>query len=64
MQFDEARYVQEFIKKLRGARSLPDDLLERYGITLPATDMEIAAQIKAVRAYWNKTYLGSSFAAQ
>jgi hypothetical protein len=64
MPFDEARYVQEFIKKLRGARSLPDDLLERYAITLPATDAEIAAQVNAVRAYWNKTYAGSAFAAQ
>lgn len=64
MPFDEARYVQEFIKKLRGARSLPDDLLERYAITLPATDAQIAAQVSAVRAYWNKTYTGSAFAAQ
>jgi len=64
MQFDEARYVQEFIKKLRGARALPDDLLERYAITLPATDAQIAAQVSAVRAYWNKTYTGSAFAAQ
>jgi hypothetical protein len=64
MAFDEARYVQEFIKKLRGAHSLPDDLLARYAITLPAIDVEIAAQIKAVRAYWNKAYQGSSFAAQ
>ena len=54
MQFDEARYVQDFIKKLRGARTLPDDLLVRYAITLPATDAEIAAQVNAVRAYWNK----------
>jgi hypothetical protein len=64
MQFDEAHYVQEFIKKLRGARSLPDDLLARYAITLPAGDAEIAAQIKAVRAYWNKAAAGSTFAAQ
>ena len=26
----------------------------RYAITLPATDAEIAAQVSAVRAYWNK----------
>ena len=63
-QFDEARYVQEFIKKLRGARSLPDDLLARYAITLPATDPEIAARLKAVRVYWNKASGGSTHAAQ
>jgi hypothetical protein len=64
MQFDETRYVQDFIKTLRGARSLPDDLLARYAITLPATDPEISAQLKAVRAYWNKASSGGTFAAQ
>ena len=64
MPFDEARYVQDFIKKLRGARTLPDDLLPRYAITLPASDAEIAAQVRAVRAYWTKTYQGKSTAAQ
>ena len=64
MPFDEAAYVQDFIKKLRGASILPDDLLARYAITLPASDAEIAAQVKAVRAYWNKAYLGKSMAAQ
>ncbi|HET9967094.1 MAG TPA: hypothetical protein VFQ68_02590 [Streptosporangiaceae bacterium] len=64
MAFDEAAYVQDFIKKQRRASVLPDDLLVRYAITLPATDSEIAAQLKAVRAYWNKTYLGKSTAAQ
>ena len=64
MPFDESRYVQEFIKKLRGARTLPDDVLARYAITLPANDDEIAAQVKAVRAYWNKASSGSTFAAQ
>lgn len=64
MPFDEAAYVQDFIKKQRRASVLPDDLVARYAITLPATDSEIAAQLKAVRAYWNKTYLGKSTAAQ
>jgi hypothetical protein len=64
MQFDETRYVQEFIKGLRGARSLPDDVLARYAITLPATDAEIATQVRAVRAYWNKASSDSTFAAQ
>ena len=64
MSFDEARYIQDFIKKLRGTRTLPDDLLPRYAITLPAPDAEIAARVKAVRAYWNKSYQGASIAAQ
>src|ERR1022692_2921418 len=64
MPFDEARYVREFIKKLRGAHALPDDLLARYAITLPATDAEIAAQVRAVRAYWNNSYQGKSTGAQ
>src|SRR5260370_22934514 len=64
MPFDEASYVQDFIRKLRRASVLPDDLMARYAITLPASDAEIAAQLKAVRAYWNKTYLGRSAAAQ
>jgi hypothetical protein len=64
MLFDETRYEQDFFKKLRRARSLPDDLLERYAITLPATDAEIAAQLNAVRMYWNKVSSGSTFAAQ
>lgn len=65
MPFNETRYFDEFIKKLRGAHSLPDDLLARYAITLPAaSDSEIAAQVKAVRAYWNKSYQGKSHAAQ
>jgi len=64
MAFDEERYAREFIKKLRGGRPLPDDLLERYAITLPTTDAEIAAQLKRVRAFWNKTSAGSSYSAQ
>jgi hypothetical protein len=64
MTFDEASYVQDFIKKQRRASVLPDDLMARYAITLPATDSEITARLKAVRAYWNKTYLGKSTAAQ
>jgi hypothetical protein len=64
MSFDEAQYVQDFIKKLRGARTLPEDLLPRYAVTLPAPEAEIAARVKAVRAYWNKSYQGKSTAAQ
>ena len=38
--------------------------MARYAITLPATDAEIAAQVKGVRNYWNKTYQGAAAAAQ
>jgi len=56
MRFDEGEYREGFLKKHRGARGAPGDLLARYAITLPATDGDIAAQVKAVRAYWNKVY--------
>lgn len=62
--FDEAAYREEFLKKHRGARGAPGDLLTRYAITLPATDSEIATQLRAVRAYWNKVYNGKASFAQ
>jgi hypothetical protein len=64
MPFEEKQYEQDFIRKMRGRALTDDDLLLRYAITLPASDAEIVAQIKAVRAYWNKTYQGSSPRAQ
>jgi hypothetical protein len=64
MPFDETRYSEDFIKKLRGARTLPEDLMARYAITLPSTDPAIREQVLAVRAYWNKIYQGKSHAAQ
>ena len=64
MPFDETRYVQDFIRKHRGAQTLPDDLLARYAITLPATDVQVAAQVRAVRAYWNSKYQGTSTSAR
>jgi hypothetical protein len=64
LSFDEAGYREDFLKRHRGARSAPGDLLARYAITLPGTDAEIAAQVKAVRAYWNKVYNGKSGFAQ
>ena len=61
MQFDENEYREEFLRKHRGElRRAPGDLLTRYAITVPATDAEIAAQVQAVRAYWNKIYSGMS----
>jgi hypothetical protein len=59
MPLDEPKY-KEFLTVHRKARTNPEDLLERYAITLPASDAEIKAQVDAVRAYWNKISLGSS----
>src|SRR5260370_20284698 len=59
MPFDEKRY-EEFLIRHRRNRTNPDDLMERYAIALPATDTEIAAQVKAVRGYWNRICLGNS----
>src|ERR1039457_4248828 len=64
MHFDETEYRDKFLKEHRGARGAPGDLMTRYAITLPATDAEIAAQVKAVRAYWNKVYSGKAIWAQ
>jgi hypothetical protein len=64
LPFDETEYREEFLKKHRGARGAPGDLMARYAITLPATDAEIAARVKAVRAYWNKIYNGKTGFAQ
>jgi hypothetical protein len=64
MRFDEAEYREDFLKKYRGARGAPGDLLARYAISLPATNAEIAAQVRAVRAYWNKIYNGRTGFAQ
>jgi hypothetical protein len=64
LPFDEAEYREEFLKRHRGARGAPGDLMARYAITLPATDAEVARQVKAVRAYWNKVYTGKTGFAQ
>jgi hypothetical protein len=64
MNFDEDEYRDNFLKKHRGARGAPGDLLERYAITLPATDADIGNQLKTIRAYWNKLYSGKSSIAQ
>lgn len=64
MPFDENSYVEDFVKKVRGAARLPDDLMARYAVTLPASDSEIAARVKGVRAYWNRVCRGASPTAQ
>jgi hypothetical protein len=64
MNFDKTRYVADYITPRRKAQSLPDDdLVDRYSLTLPATDADIATQIKAVRAYWNAQRPGTAAAA-
>src|ERR1039457_371557 len=59
MRFDEKQYEQFLIAHRRN-KTNPEDLMERYGITLPASDAEVKAQVKAVREYWNKIGLGNS----
>lgn len=58
MAFDEKAYEKLLIPYAR-KKTIPEDLFERYAITLPAKDDEIAAQIKAVRLYWNKKMRGN-----
>jgi hypothetical protein len=59
MTFDEKAY-EKFLTPYSRNNSKPGNLLERYAITLPATDAAIAAQLKAVRAYWNKKMVGQT----
>jgi hypothetical protein len=56
MQLDETRYREDILTKHRGGRGALRDLFARYAITLPATDADIARQVKEVRAYWKKIY--------
>jgi hypothetical protein len=63
MQFDEKKYTDLLIAHRRN-KTNPEDLLERYAITLPAGDAEIAEQVKRVREYWNKIGLGQSRASE
>jgi hypothetical protein len=59
MAFDEKAY-EKFLTPYGRRKTIPEDLLERYAITLPAGNAEIAAQLKAVRAYWNKKMVGQT----
>ena len=59
MEFDEKKYTDLLIAHRRNGTN-PEDLLERYAITLPASDAEITEQVKRVREYWNKIGLGQS----
>lgn len=53
MRFDPVRYIEEYIKRRKDLIVLSDDLVERYALTLPASDADIAGQIGAVREFWN-----------
>lgn len=64
MPFDDARYVEFFIKKHRSARLVTGNLVARYAIRFPATDTDIQERLKAVRDYWNRVSLGDSMTAR
>jgi hypothetical protein len=59
--FDPAAYRVGYleVRARQKLASMPDDLLERYAITLPASDAEIVQSIKAVRAAWADQLAGS-----
>ncbi|NVC25349.1 hypothetical protein E7Z53_18190 [Kocuria salina] len=61
MAFDPARYREAYLlpKARLKLTSLPDDLLERYAISLPTTDADIASTVRAVRASWSSQQAGS-----
>src|SRR5579871_3102884 len=61
MQFDKDKY-KEFLTGHSKDKTNPDDLLERYAITLSrsTSDDEVREQLKAVRAYWNQHANGNA----
>ena len=61
MAFDPTKYREAYLvpKARLKLTSLPDDLLERYAISLPMTDADIAATVRAVRAAWSSQQAGS-----
>ncbi|GAB3170818.1 hypothetical protein GCM10027059_37900 [Myceligenerans halotolerans] len=54
MVLDAARYRTDYLEPQarRKDKRLDDDLLARYAIKLPSSDVEIAARLKEVRAVW------------
>lgn len=61
MAFDPTRYRETYLvpKGRLKLSALPDDLLDRYAISLPASDADVAATVKAVRAVWASQQPGS-----
>lgn len=62
MAFDKDAYKENYLrpKSRQKLAALPDDLFERYAITLPAkSDAEIAGTVKAVRSFWSSQQPGT-----
>lgn len=62
MAFDKDAYKESYLrpKSRQKLAALPDDLFERYAITLPAkSDAEIAETVKAVRSFWSSQQPGT-----
>lgn len=64
MTFDPNRYKEGYLQPLARAKVtvLADDLPERYAITMPASDHEVAATVRAVRAVWASQQRGTKIA--
>jgi hypothetical protein len=62
MAFDKDAYKESYLRPKSRQRltALPDDLFERYAITLPPkNDAEIAGTVKAVRSFWSSQQPGT-----
>lgn len=59
MTFDSKRYNAEYLRTRSAKQGLRDDLLERYAVDLSASEADVAAQVAAVRTYWNGFKPGS-----
>jgi hypothetical protein len=59
--FDKDAYLTAYLGPKARLRltTLPDDLFERYAITLPSSDSDIAATLKEVRNCWRAQQPGS-----
>src|ERR1700722_15344564 len=53
MELERTKY-EEYLEIQRVAGGGLGDLFTRYAITLPATDADIAVQIRTVRTYWRE----------
>lgn len=61
MAFDPDKYRETYLvpKARLKLTSLPDDLMERYAMTVPVTDADVAITMRAVRATWSSQQAGS-----
>lgn len=53
MPFDPKRYRTEYLRTRDAKQGLPDDLIDRYAVDLTTGEAEMAAQVTAVRTFWN-----------